>query len=61
MVGIPASYSGHPRFKPSPQDRIFWLVIRGFSQPLQKDSGILAYLKLGHNNFHPYPFKFLIN
>jgi hypothetical protein len=23
MVGIPASYSGHPRFKPSPQDRIF--------------------------------------
>jgi hypothetical protein len=42
-----------------PNDRLEWMRACGFLQSL--DASSEYFLKLGHDTFHPFPFKFIFN
>jgi hypothetical protein len=52
VVSTPASYSAGPRFKDSPEDRLYWLFVV-FLSPYST-------LQLGHDRFLSHTFQFII-
>jgi len=50
-----ASYSGGPKFRPLPGNRLHWLrfvILFSLSRQMPR------YMKSGHDRFHPHPFQF---
>jgi hypothetical protein len=60
VINTPASYSGGPRFKCRPGDRLSWLrVLVLFLSLSRQIPG--QYLKLGQDRFLPHHFQFIVH
>jgi hypothetical protein len=60
IISTPAAYSGGPRFKSRPGNRLSWLrFFVVFLSPSRQMPG--QYLKLGHDLSLPHPFQLIIH